>query len=314
MNKIRSIYLLLLLLSSAGFVFTAGLPSASITVHVSDSQTLAPIAEAKTRITFTVPNGQGGTKPLQRASMTDANGEFSATENSLFYISADAQKPGYYRTTASLDLRPTLNETYGPPAVIAIMLKRIGHPAAMYARKHARLELPKVGEQLGFDLIAFDWVAPYGRGQVGDFLFDLQDPSKGGNDTARTLLLSFSNDGDGIQSFEADPNEGSELRLPAIAPESGYAPSLIQRADKSYRPNKKANYFFRIRTKKEGSTIRTALYGKIHGDIGVDTINSNTALVFLTYYLNPDATRNVEFDPNKNLFKELPGIEQVRDP
>ncbi len=246
--------------------------------------------------------------------MTDANGDFSASENTLFYISADAQKAGYYRTTATLDLRPTLNDTYGAPAIIPISLKRIGQPVAMYARKRARIELPKIGEPLGFDLIAFDWIAPYGRGQFSDFVFTLSDLEKAGNPGPKTLLLTFSNDGDGIQSFEADPNEGSELRLPALAPESGYAPTFTQRADKTFAPNKKANYFFRVRTTKDGASIRSALYGKIHGDIGVDTINSKTALVFLTYYLNPDGTRNVEFDPNKNLFKELPVIEQVRDP
>src|SRR5438045_2979395 len=103
MNNIRSIFLFSLLLGTITVVFTAGLPKASVTVRVTDSETLAPIADAKARITFTVPDGQGGTKPLQRANTTDRNGEFSASENSLFNISADAQKAGYYRTTASLD-------------------------------------------------------------------------------------------------------------------------------------------------------------------------------------------------------------------
>jgi hypothetical protein len=314
MNNIRFVSSLSLLLGSAAFVWTVGLPTASITVHVSDSQTLAPIEGAKARIAFTIANGQGGTKELERAGLTDANGEFSASENSLFYISADAQKAGYYRTTASLDLRPTLNDTYGSPAIIPISLKRIGQPIAMYARKRAQLELPKVGESLGFDLVAFDWIAPYGKGQFSDFVFTLSEPGNDRKGGTKTLLLAFANEGDGIQLFEADPNEGSELRLPAIAPESGYAPTFTQRADKTYAPNKKANYFFRVRTAKDGAMIRSALYGKIHGDIGVDTINSKTALVFLTYYLNPDGTRNVEFDPTKNLFKDLPAIEQARDP
>jgi hypothetical protein len=314
MNNLRSIYSICLLLGTAGVVSTAGLPKASITVRVSDSESLAPVAGAKARITFTIPNGQGGTKDLQRSNTTDANGEFSASENSLFNISADAQKAGYYRTTASLDLRPTVNDSYGPAVMIPLILKPIGHPSAMYARKFAQIEVPKIGEPIGFDLIAFDWIAPYGKGQFADFLFTLSDVETSGNDSTKVIALTFSNDGDGIQSIEGDPKEGSELRLPVIAPESGYASNWIRRADKTYAPNVKANYFFRIRTRREGSKIRSALYGKIHGDIGVDTINSKTALIFLTYYLNPDGTRNVEFDPNKNLFKDLPSIEQVRDP
>jgi hypothetical protein len=246
--------------------------------------------------------------------MTDGNGEFSATENSLFYISADAHKSGYYRTTASLDLHPTLNDTYGPPTVVTIILQRIDRPAAMYARKRSRLELPKTGEPIGFDLVAFDWIAPYGNGQFSDFVFTLSQPPMDGSQATRTLVLSFSNDGDGIQLFETEPNEGSELRLPAIAPESGYAPSWTQRADNAFVPNKKANYFFRIRATRDGSKIRSALYGKIHGEIDFDVINSKTAIVIFTYYLNPDGTRNVEFDPTKNLFTQLPVMEQVRDP
>src|SRR5213078_1893557 len=106
MNNIRFVSSLSLLLGSAAFVWTAGLPKASITVRVSDSESRRPIADAKARITFNVPNGEGGTKPLQHTSVTDENGEFSASENALFNITADARKPGYYRTTASLDLRP----------------------------------------------------------------------------------------------------------------------------------------------------------------------------------------------------------------
>jgi len=313
MNKIRLICFFLLFLGTAGFVFTAGLPKASITVHVSDSQTLTPIRGAKARIAFTIANGQGGTKELERAGLTDANGEFSASENSLFYISADA-KAGYYSTTASLDLRPTLNDTYGSPAIIPISLKRIGQPIAMYARKRAQLELPKVGESLGFDLVAFDWIAPYGKGQFSDFVFTLSEPGNDRKGGTKTLLLAFANEGDGIQLFEADPNEGSELRLPAIAPESGYAPTFTQRADKTYAPNKKANYFYRVRTVKRNGAIISAMYGKIHGEIDFDVINSKTAIVLFTYYLNPDGSRNVEFDPNKNLFTQLLITEQVRDP
>jgi hypothetical protein len=314
MNNIRSICAASLLLGTVAVVFTAGLPKASVTVRVTDSATLAPIADAKARITFTVPDGQGGTKPLQRANTTDANGEFSASENTLFNISADARKAGYYRTTASLDLRPTLSDSYGQPAIIAIILKRIEHPTAMYARTHARLEVPNGAQQFGFDLVQCDWIAPLGKGLMSDFVFTVSDAAVGGNDSTKVVTLTFSNDGDGIQSIEADPNEGSELRLPTIAPESGYASSWTQRASKSYVPNKKANYFFRVRTAKDGPRIRSALYGKIHGDIAIDTINSKTALIFLNYYLNPDGTRNVEFDPNKNLFKDLPVMEQVRDP
>ncbi len=43
-------------------------------------------------------------------------------------------------------------------------------------------------------------------------------------------------------------------------------------------------------------------------------VYSKTAIIRFTYYLNPDGTRNVEFDPAKNLFRNLPWIEGVRKP
>jgi hypothetical protein len=54
---------------------------------------------------------------------------------------------------------------------------------------------------------------------------------------------------------------------------------------------------------KEGKVV-SALYGKIHGDfrwfIGARAPKSGLAF---TYYLNPDGTRNIEYDPKRNLLK-----------
>jgi len=51
--------------------------------------------------------------------------------------------------------------------------------------------------------------------------------------------------------------------------------------------------------------VHKALYGKIHGEIRFDVINSKTAIIIFTYYLNPDGTRNLEFDQKRNLFQNL---------
>src|SRR4051794_30731585 len=101
-------------------VTDAALPIASVTLHVADSDSLAAIMNAKARISFTVSDGHGGTTDFQRAGLTNANGEFSASEATLFYISADAQKTGYYRTGLSVDLRPTLGPSYGSTTVAVL--------------------------------------------------------------------------------------------------------------------------------------------------------------------------------------------------
>jgi hypothetical protein len=287
-------------------------PRATVTVHVTDSETHLPVPGALAGITFTVPGDRGAAVDLLRSGLTDANGDFHATENTMFYIGAGAQKTGYYKTGVGVDLQPTLKDTYGEDLVVPILLKPIVNPIAMYARRRARLEIPTIKEPVGFDLLSFDWLPPYGKGVVADLLFTLIEnlPDK----SSKTLSLSFSNIDDGIMPVDGDSKQGSALRMPRTAPEEGYQSQWVRVVDARYAPKENRNYFYRIRTVRDGTKIRSAMYGKIHGDIGVDTINSKTALVFLSYYLNPDGTRNVEFDPSKNLFNELSSREFVRDP
>jgi hypothetical protein len=140
----------------------------------------------------------------------------------------------------------------------------------------------------------------------------------------KQLSIRFSNEGDGIQFVMA---MGGGLRLPRLEPTNGYASVLIEREwQEPYtnQPgrffvqthsdyNKDANYFFRVRTKKDSNgNIVSALYGKIYGDfsrnIGHDKIN-------FTYYLNPEPnSRNMEFDPKQNLFKNLKPLERITAP
>lgn len=75
------------------------------------------------------------------------------------------------------------------------------------------------------------------------------------------------------------------------------------------------NYFFRVRTRNIDGKIVSTNYGKIDRDIKFDIINSDTALLFFTYYLNPRSNdRNMEFDPKQNLFTDLPDQEKVTAP
>ena len=170
----------------------------------------------------------------------------------------------------------------------------------MYAQ-HARISLPFSNEFIGFDLTAFDWVAPHGKGKHSDFVFKLDRPFVSKTDYQANLVIIFSHDGDGIQSVYADPLHGSALRLPYNAPQDGYEPRWYRQSTATTR--KDQNYFFRVRTVKVDGKIVGALYGKIHGDIQFDVINSNTAMVQFTYYLNPDGTQNMEYDLKRNLFR-----------
>jgi hypothetical protein len=54
----------------------------------------------------------------------------------------------------------------------------------------------------------------------------------------------------------------------------------------------------------EQGNVKSALYGKIYGDF-----------MHFSYYLNPTPnSRNVEFDPKRNLSKNLSNMEGVSEP
>jgi hypothetical protein len=198
----------------------------------------------------------------------------------------------------------------------------------MYVRKVGEMpnvfRMPETNKPIGFDLVKSDWVAPYGKGATADLVFELarrltsvEEPFEA------TLKVTFSNEGDGIQSVFAAPFVGSDLKLPRFAPEHGYEPVLVRRTaraatDKPIETSTREdqNYFFRVRTVlDENKRIKSALYGKIDGDIRFDVINGNPGYLLFTYYLNPTASdRNMEFDPKRNLFTNLKSTEQVTAP
>ncbi len=204
---------------------------------------------------------------------------------------------------------------------VELQLKRIGNPIPMYAKKYGErktVKIPEIGKAIGFDLMQSDWVAPYGSGETADFIFKLDSRVTGDKDFDATLSVAFSNVGDGIQSVYALPFKGSQLRLSRKAPADGYEDNLVRRThcspgEQIYRENREdQNYVFRVRTKKDDKgNIVSALYGKIHGEIGW----WQNSVIRFTYYLNPTPNdRNLEFDPNKNLFKNLSPLEKVSEP
>ena len=209
---------------------------------------------------------------------------------------------------------------------IEIALKPLGNPIPMYARR-VNLSIPAGGKMVGFDFTKGDWVHPHGKGEVSQILFTWIKSDLGKEMTRYgeiqlfdfKLTVHFPNDGDGILSVFANPSAGSVLRLPGEAPIHGYDSHVVKRMyqRKGTEPPHSdirldQNYFFRVQTQKNNTgEITSALYGKIHGDfVGFD----HGRLTF-TYYLNPEAnSRNMEFDPKKNLFDDLPGLQRVTLP
>lgn len=197
---------------------------------------------------------------------------------------------------------------------IEIVLGRMKNPVPMYA-KRVEVKIPEFNQPIGYDLMQGDLVAPYGKGQISDLIFEADRKVVSDQEYDGTLTLRFSNEGDGLVAYEIERPDPPGLRMPYSAPDDGYVPNKtwVESRHTSGRGNGKIisaasnrmNYFIRVRTVRDNEgKIVSALYGKIHGDfrwfIGARAPKSGLAF---TYYLNPDGTRNIEYDPKRNLLK-----------
>lgn len=257
-----------------------------------------PVADAKASIGYTKNPLPGqivrDSRDLSReiTGLTDENGIFKASHTDVSWnLGIDIHKSGYYPTHVNYNLflpgqfnSPKVKKNRNP--AITVVLKKILHPIPMYAKGVLGGPRPPVfNKPVGYDMMAGDWVAPYGKGTNTDIIFTTQ---KTGNDYK--FIVSFPNRDDGIQEYIApEADKGSALRSPYEAPATGYGHRFVRDAN-NYNENR--CYFFRIRT---GSGENGPLYGKIYGDF-----------MEFSYYLNPTPnSRNIEFNPKDDLIKHF---------
>jgi len=235
---------------------------------------------------------------------TDTNGLCAIEGMTCGDMWYSMEKSGYYKTKGQYLFGqvepPVINNHWQPwNPTNMVVLKRIKNPVPMYV-KSLNIGVPEFGKFLGFDIEKGDWVAPYGKGASSDLLFYPELTQRNPDDFDYTLTLTFPNKGDGIKAFEGSAlNIGSQFKSDYEAPSGGYPSEWKQfrkRRPKEVETNnidENRIYYFRVRTKlDEHGNIISARYGKIYGDF-----------LSFTYYLNPTPNdRNVEFDPEKNLF------------
>jgi len=293
-------------------------PPWNATVKVVD-ETGQPVPSANVDVSYYVKPPPGQSEASEKISgLTDIDGIFKASHQDTrsitlgFYVT----KSGYYPSRHGHDLymagqfdAKTVETSHNPN--LTILLKKVAKPIPMYA-KRLDTHIPVLDKPVGFDLMAGDWVAPYGKGMRTDIIFTAKLDKRSERDWDSKLTVSFPNQGDGIQPFTVSENEKvSDLRSPREAPESGYEAQWIKtRRERPDEPSKygiddKLNFFFRIRTiLDDKGNVKSALYGKIYGDF-----------MQFRYYFNPTPNdHNVEFDPKQNLMQGLKGTEEVSQP
>ena len=290
---------------------------AKLTFRVADSQG-HPVANANVNVFF---HFLGGAKSYSSEYVTDTNGicvvegVCSQRVNSLF------TKDGCYQTEYEhkyLTSYPTLDnvkdgkwQPWNP--TIEITLKEKRNPISMYA-KTANVSLPKRGEAFGFDMKKGELVKPHGNGEQADLLFMCNIEERGHIlDFKKELFVSAVQPEEGVI---VNAMEGSQFRTIYEAQENGYSPWFYQVTDRTrssilqtieWNGTEYLTFRSRIVRDHEGKII-SSHYGKIVSmrTYGADEKNPNGARVSFTYYFNPTPNdRNIEYDPNENLFDKV---------
>jgi hypothetical protein len=272
-------------------------PKMKFTLKVIDLETKQSITNASVWTGFTQkedPWGIGvgksyiieekiGSKGIATYSGNSVNGGHggSVFAEGYYYSGFDFK----YKTNKILNRWEPWNPT------ITVKLRPKKDPVPMVYKRIELKKIPKKQIKIGFDLEKGDWVAPYGKGKIADFIFIPNwysfDPIKGSEGSYK---LVFSNPDDGIQEYEFPKNLDSSFKWAYVAPTNNYSNILEQksvwtktgRLKKGY---KNCNYIFRVRSKrnKKGKII-SACYGRIKGPIDVGPYGKFN----MEYWFNPN--------------------------
>jgi len=300
------------------------LPQYKVTIRTID-ESQQPVSGVNVSLAFA--------KPV--SGITDGNGLFTAEGAcGIAGFGGSITKDGFYRGGGEIphpdgnNIDKVLNHWLPWNPTVVVVMRPILHPIAMYARKIAVKVPGDLNQPCGFDLEKADWVAPYGKGEATDFIVTFTKAEvRSDMDYEASATISFPNQGDGIQEIKL-PKEfaGSAFKWPRIAPETSYKPTLeAHRRLKNTivsagslninTAGEEQAHFLRVRTIENGGYVRSALYGKMKGGFYISPDKTGHGFIEFTYYLNPtQLDRNMEFNPQQNLFKGLTSVEAPRDP
>lgn len=285
-------------------------PVAKVTAKVVDEAGV-PIKDAKVSFVFNMYQDEEAT----HTGTTDTNGVFTIEGETTMHIYVAAEKEGYYKSGENYYFKErneagTRYEPWGVEQTLtlrSIIDPKEGKSASTRLSVASWAEIPTYDKPVGFDLLKSDWVAPYGKGEIADFIFTF---SKDTDKKTMSYVLTFSSEGDGIVEYPFDKNGQSTFRWPYEAPIDGYLASMkrsliyerssaVITDEEEMKEDTQINYIFRVRTKydKQGN-LESALYGKIAGELGMWPRPRNE--LRFEYWLNTDPhSRSLEsMDPN----------------
>ena len=188
MNKIHIASAILLVASS-------GCASERLYVKVIDDLgrpvTNAVVAVAVPPATAFWATGYSPKKGSRHQALTDTNGEaevsFNCTGAHFRWI---VKANGYYSGNLHEEWFKDFEEVVVPPAFSKVILHeherygsatlyRIKNPQPMFAyNREMNVKSPIANGRYGFDLERFDWLPPYGNGEIADFYYVRERPDE----------------------------------------------------------------------------------------------------------------------------------------
>ncbi len=304
--------LICMILLNTGCVL-ASPPRAKFTVHVADIETGISITNAiiKTGFTLKYDPWAGGSVHDPREESVNSDGYVSFSGKTVRSSRGGSVfSNGYYPQIFSIKCKKNLVlnrwEPWNP--TIEVKLRPKKNPVPMVQKYVEWKKIPLLGKPVGFDLEEADWVSPYGRGKVSDFIFTasgyFQDPKKG---SEGRYILSFSNDMDGIQAYHFPIDLRSSFKWSYEAPLNGYQSSMKKQV--YWPPNggvqqtdydDKNNYIFRTRSRQLEDGRVVGCYGVIQGELQVGPHGK----IKFSYHFNPIPNeRSLEYS-GENLLKK----------
>ncbi|GAK58182.1 hypothetical protein U27_05155 [Candidatus Vecturithrix granuli] len=175
----------------------AAAPVTQVTAHILDEQGQA-IEGAHVSIVLILSSPESvGAQSYLVEGLTDGAGNFTGSGESEWPdVTVSAEKNGYYQSTDGVSME-TVNEAlnrrepWNP--TITIMLKKIRNPVPMYYKQTDWIKVPVFGTPVGYDLLQGDWIAPYGKGQIKDFVVTMTCRHEGPTNSEARYVLTFSN-------------------------------------------------------------------------------------------------------------------------
>lgn len=286
-------------------------PTAKMTLHIRDAETGEPLGKVAVKTQFRPDENK---RLVPETKQTDTNG-ICIVEGAIDYIciSSGLEKEGYYWQTAQLNFKKRnriLNrwEPWNPTVEVKMRPKKKPMPMIHYQQNSNWVKMPEKDKPIGFDLEKSDWVAPYGKGKITDFIFH---PYR--IDTDKEIRfgykLLFNHPLDGIQEYVPPEDMCTSYisyNFPYLAPTNGYVSCMEKikidpvRGQVETNMNKQNDYIFRVRSYEDENGNIVGSYGRIKGEI---MMSGQFGLQF-EYWFNPVPNeRSLEYS-GENLLKQ----------